>query len=57
MTEVPAHGDLEFDNVEVYYGRVQALRGMSIRVDEGEIVALLGNNGAGKTSTLRRHPH
>ncbi|TFB86156.1 ABC transporter ATP-binding protein [Cryobacterium levicorallinum] len=43
---------LEFDNVEVYYGKVQALRGLSLHVDEGEIVALLGNNGAGKTTTL-----
>lgn len=43
---------LEFDNVEVFYGKVQALRGLSMHVDEGEIVALLGNNGAGKTTTL-----
>ena len=43
---------LEFDNVAVYYGKVQALRGLSLTVEEGEIVALLGNNGAGKTTTL-----
>jgi len=43
---------LEFDNVEVFYGKVQALCGISLTVDEGEIVALLGNNGAGKTTTL-----
>ncbi|WP_349357079.1 ABC transporter ATP-binding protein [Cryobacterium sp. PH31-L1] len=43
---------LEFDNVDVFYGKVQALRGLSLHVDEGEIVALLGNNGAGKTTTL-----
>jgi branched-chain amino acid transport system ATP-binding protein len=43
---------LEFDNVEVFYGKVQALRGISLAVEEGEIVALLGNNGAGKTTTL-----
>jgi branched-chain amino acid transport system ATP-binding protein len=43
---------LEFDNVEVFYGKVQALRGISLTVDEGEIVALLGNNGAGKSTTL-----
>ncbi|MEP7034661.1 MAG: ABC transporter ATP-binding protein [Actinomycetota bacterium] len=42
----------EFENVEVFYGKVQALCGMNLTVAEGEIVALLGNNGAGKTTTL-----
>ena len=44
---------LELDNVDARYGGVQALRGVSLRVDDGESVAILGANGAGKTSTLR----
>lgn len=44
--------ELELKDVDLFYGRVQALDGLSITVEEGEIVSLLGNNGAGKTSTL-----
>ncbi len=44
---------LELDDVSVRYGAVQALRGITVTVDEGEIVTLLGANGAGKTTTLR----
>lgn len=44
--------DLKIENVDLFYQKVQALRGLSLTVREGEIVALLGNNGAGKTSTL-----
>ena len=43
---------LTLENVELYYNRVHALRDLSLEVNEGEIVSLLGNNGAGKTSTL-----
>lgn len=44
---------LELDDVRARYGPVQALHGVSLTVDEGEIVAVLGANGAGKTTTLR----
>jgi branched-chain amino acid transport system ATP-binding protein len=44
---------LALDNVHSYYGRIHALRGISLHVDEGEIVTLIGANGAGKTTTLR----
>ena len=44
---------LEIDNITLLYGRIQALHGISLHVDEGEIVALIGANGAGKTTTMR----
>jgi len=44
---------LEVEGIDVFYGPVQALRDMSLRVEEGEMVALVGANGAGKTTTLR----
>jgi branched-chain amino acid transport system ATP-binding protein len=44
---------LEVSGIDVFYGRVQAVRGATLQVDKGEIVALIGSNGAGKTTTLR----
>jgi branched-chain amino acid transport system ATP-binding protein len=43
---------LELENVHTYYGQIHALKGLSITVDEGEIVTLIGANGAGKSTTL-----
>ena len=44
---------LEVENIHSYYGHIHALRGVSLTVEEGEIVTLIGSNGAGKTTTLR----
>ena len=50
--ESPAARRSKSTLLDVHYGRVHALRGLTLTVGEGEIVTLLGNNGAGKTSTL-----
>jgi len=44
---------LEVQNVHAYYGKIHALKNVSIRIDKGEIVTLIGANGAGKSTTLR----
>lgn len=44
---------LELNEVESYYGGIQALKGISLHVDKGEIVTLIGSNGAGKSTTLK----
>lgn len=44
---------LELDDIHSYYGHIHALQGISLHVDEGEIVTLIGANGAGKSTTLR----
>ena len=44
---------LTLDNVNVYYGGIHALRDVSLRVEAGEVVTLIGANGAGKSTTLR----
>ena len=43
---------LEINDIQVYYGMIQALKGISFQVNEGEVIALIGANGAGKTTTL-----
>lgn len=44
---------LELDNIHTYYGKIHALKGISLKVNKGEIVTLIGSNGAGKSTTLR----
>jgi branched-chain amino acid transport system ATP-binding protein len=44
---------LELEDVHTFYGNIEALKGVSLEVEEGEIVTLIGSNGAGKSTTLR----
>jgi branched-chain amino acid transport system ATP-binding protein len=44
---------IEIENVHTYYGNIHALKGISLTVDKGEIVTLIGGNGAGKSTTLK----
>jgi branched-chain amino acid transport system ATP-binding protein len=55
VLETPAANDalLDVAGIDVFYGPIQALRGLSLTIRPGEVVALLGANGAGKSSTLR----
>src|SRR5581483_9571806 len=54
LSEAQANGAvLELENVHTYYGAIHAIKGVTLEVREGEIVTLLGANGAGKSTTLR----
>jgi branched-chain amino acid transport system ATP-binding protein len=56
MSTATAHAPgtvLEVDGIHAYYGSIHALKGISLRVHEGEVVTLIGSNGAGKSTTLR----
>jgi len=44
---------LEVQDIHTFYGAIQALRGVSLQVEEGEVVTIIGSNGAGKSTTLR----
>ena len=44
---------LKVDNINVYYGAIHAIKGISFHVEEGEVVTLIGANGAGKSTTLQ----
>jgi branched-chain amino acid transport system ATP-binding protein len=44
---------LEVDDIHTFYGNIEALKGISLEVNEGECVTLIGSNGAGKSTTLR----
>ena len=53
MSTTTAGDILEIDDIHMYYGAIHALKGVSLRVGAGEIVTLIGANGAGKSTTLR----
>jgi branched-chain amino acid transport system ATP-binding protein len=44
---------LEIKDLHTYYGNIHALKGITLHVEQGEVVTLIGSNGAGKTTTLR----
>jgi branched-chain amino acid transport system ATP-binding protein len=44
---------LQVEEIHTYYGAIEALRGVSLRVEDGEVVTIIGSNGAGKSTTLR----
>src|SRR3954467_14203633 len=44
---------LEVEDIRTFYGNIEALKGISLTVEEGEIITLIGSNGAGKSTTLR----
>jgi branched-chain amino acid transport system ATP-binding protein len=44
---------LEVEDIHTFYGAIEALRGVSLKVEEGEVVTMIGSNGAGKSTTLR----
>jgi branched-chain amino acid transport system ATP-binding protein len=53
VSDAAATAMLELDDVRVRYGGIEAVKGVSIRVQEGEVVTLIGGNGAGKSTTLK----
>ena len=52
-TTRPGEPMLQIDDIALYYGKIAAVKGVSLRVHKGEIVTLIGSNGAGKSTTLR----
>ena len=53
MTQTDGNALLKVDNLESFYGPIMAIRGVSLQVNEGQIVTVLGANGAGKTTLLK----